>query len=278
MSQKAPELCLIDADSLTYQIAYKQPNNFKAKIEFDLAIENIIKSTECSSSMVFIKGEDNFRTQYETYKANRVDNIDPAVKARVIDIYEHAKEYCVESDKGEADDYVCFTALQAAYDNIPYTIVHIDKDLDCIPGWHYNFRKGKSYFVTYEDAYRFQIKQLLQGDATDNIKGIKGLGPITADKIVTGEELHQLWDILIDNWQKKMKRSWKKQFIECANLIYLRESYDDLRPLDFEELKERLTWKTPDTGLPSVQDPKTPLDSFTPSLDPQEECTLEESN
>lgn len=275
---RAPELCLIDADSLIYQIAFTQPNGFKAKIDFDLCIEDIIRKTDCASSMVYIKGDVNFRnTHYPTYKANRIDTIDPDIKDRIIDIYEHAKDYCVESDGGEADDYVCFTALQAAYDDIPYTIAHIDKDLDCIPGWHFNFRKNKSYFVTYEDGYRFQIKQLLQGDSTDNIKGIKGIGPITADKIIAGEELSDLWEVLIHNWTKKMGRNWKKDFVDCANLIYLRESFEDLRPLTFEELKERLTWKTPDTGLPSVQNPKTPLDSFTPSLDPQEECTLEES-
>lgn len=273
-----PELCLIDADSLIYQIAFTQPNNYKAKVEFDKAIEDIIRKTDCASSIVYIKGEGNFRAEYPSYKANRVDTLDPNVKERVADIYEHAKEYCVESDKGEADDYVTFTALQAAYDDIPYIIAHIDKDLDCIPGWHYNFRKGKSYFISYEDAYRFQIKQLLQGDSTDNIKGIKGIGPITAERIVEDVELGNLWDVLVHNWESKMGRDWQELFVTCANLIYLRESYDDLRPLSFEELKERLTWKTPDTGSPSVQDPKTPLDSFTPSLDPQEECTLEESN
>ncbi len=111
---KPPELCLIDADSLIYQIAFTQPNSFKAKIDFDLCIEDIIRKTDCSSSMVFIKGDTNFRSQYETYKANRVDTIEPEIKERIAEIYDHAKDYCMESDRGEADDYVCFTALQAA--------------------------------------------------------------------------------------------------------------------------------------------------------------------
>jgi len=240
MSQRSPELCLIDADSLIYQIAFTQPNNYKAKVEFDHCIEDIIRKTDCSSSMVYIKGDTNFRSQYDTYKANRVDTIEPEVKDRIIDIYDHAKGYCVESDGGEADDYCCFTALQAAYDGIPYTIAHIDKDLDCIPGWHFNFRKNKSYFITYEQGYQFQIKQLLQGDSTDNIKGIKGVGPVTADKIIAGGELGQLWDILIDNWQKKMGREWKTLFTTCANLIYLQEDVYDFQSLSDLTILARL--------------------------------------
>jgi len=272
------DLALVDADSIIYQVAHTNSSSLLACKAYDDYISNLIKHTEAPGAFVFIKGDNNFRQQYEQYKANRVPHIDPVVQKRVEDVYEHAREYCVESDDGEADDYVCFHANIAMQEGQSAIIVHIDKDLNCIPGWHYNFRKGTSYSVSLREAYEFQIMQLLQGDATDNIKGIKGVGPKTAEKIIAGVEPESLWDLLEHTWASKMGRHWKNLFVDCANMIYLREAQADLRKLDYDELKERLSWKIPpDTGLHSVQDPKVPLDSFTPSSDPPKETTSEES-
>jgi hypothetical protein len=51
-----------------------------------------------------------------------------------------------------------------------------DKDLDLIPGWHYNWSKTKKddgvYYVSPVEANRAFYAQLIQGDATDNIPGI----------------------------------------------------------------------------------------------------------
>ena len=159
------DLALVDADSIIYQVAHTNSSSLLACKAYDDYISNLIKHTEAPGAFVFIKGDNNFRQQYEQYKANRVPHIDPVVQKRVEDVYEHAREYCVESDDGEADDYVCFHANIAMQEGQSAIIVHIDKDLNCIPGWHYNFRKGTSYSVSLREAYEFQIMQLLQGDA-----------------------------------------------------------------------------------------------------------------
>jgi hypothetical protein len=74
-------------------------------------------------------------------------------------------------------------------------ICSVDKDLDQIPGWHYNFVKGTAYHITPEEGmYRF-YKQILTGDSADNIIGLKGVGPIRADKMLedcdTEEKLYE---------------------------------------------------------------------------------------
>jgi ribosomal protein S28E/S33 len=63
-------------------------------------------------------------------------------------------------------------------------MVHIDKDLNQFRGWHYNYRKKEKYFVTELEGLTAFYTQILTGDRTDNIIGIKGIGPVKAEKIL----------------------------------------------------------------------------------------------
>lgn len=80
-------------------------------------------------------------------------------------------------------------------------IVSIDKDLNCIPGWHFNpglIRKGivvkepSRYLVSPKEALHFFYTQLLVGDTADGIKGAIGIGPAKAKQILEGCETE--WD------------------------------------------------------------------------------------
>jgi 5'-3' exonuclease len=273
------DIAIIDADSILYQIAYMQPSPALCRKALDDKLKEIMTNTGAISGAVFIKGKDNFRYEVDAaYKGNRKDTIEPEVKDRIDDLYEYCKDFSIQSDGGEADDYCGIAADLALQDNKRYIVCHIDKDLDCIPGWHYNFRKDTLYYVEPEDGYRFLMMQILTGDATDNIQGLRGVGPKTAEKLINGVPNNLLWSRVIDIWKEKCGDNWEPFFLKCANCIYIRESDDDLKPLTFEELKERLSWKTTDTGLPSQSDQPTPSDSSMQSLDQLEDNTSEESN
>jgi 5'-3' exonuclease len=273
------DIAIIDADSIMYQIAYMQPSPALCRKALDDKLKEIMTNTGAINGAVFIKGKDNFRYEVDAaYKGNRKDTIEPEVKDRIDDLYEYCKEFSIQSDGGEADDYCGIAAELALQDNKRYIVCHIDKDLDCIPGWHYNFRKDTLYYVEPEDGYRFLMMQILTGDATDNIQGLRGVGPKTAEKLINGVPNNLLWSRVIDIWKEKCGDNWEPFFLKCANCIYIRESDDDLKPLTFEELKERLSWKTTDTGLPSQSDQPTPSDSSMQSLDQLEDNTSEESN
>ena len=273
------DIAIIDADSILYQIAYMQPSPALCRKALDDKLKEIMNNTGAISGAVFIKGKDNFRYEVDAaYKGNRKDTIEPEVKDRIDDLYEYCKDFSIQSDGGEADDYCGIAAELALQDNKRYIVCHIDKDLDCIPGWHYNFRKDTLYYVEPEDGYRFLMMQILTGDATDNIQGLRGVGPKTAEKLINGVPNNLLWSRVIDIWKEKCGDNWEPFFLKCANCIYIRESDDDLKPLTFEELKERLSWKTTDTGLPLQSDQPTPSDSSMQSLDQLEDNTSEESN
>jgi 5'-3' exonuclease len=273
------DIAIIDADSILYQIAYMQPSPALCRKALDDKLKEIMTNTGSINGAIFIKGKDNFRYQVDAaYKGNRKDNIEPEVKDRIEDLYEYCKEFSIQSDGGEADDYCGIAAELALQDNKRYIVCHIDKDLDCIPGWHYNFRKDTLYYVEPEDGYRFLMMQILTGDATDNIQGLRGVGPKTAEKLINGVPNNLLWSRVIDIWKEKCGDNWEPFFLKCANCIYIRETDEDLKPLTFEELKERLSWKITDTGLPSQSDQPTPSDLSMQSLDQLEDNTSEESN
>ena len=84
-------------------------------------------------------------------------------------------------------------------------IAHLDKDINLIPGKHYNWeltrlgkvvREARHYTITDEEALRNFYTQLLTGDVTDNIKGVPGIGPKKAEKLlqcsVTEEQMFHI--------------------------------------------------------------------------------------
>ncbi len=274
------EVAVIDADSILYQIAHVQPSPALCKRDFDNRLKEIMSEVEALSGAVFIKGKDNFRYHVAIdYKGNRKDNIEPEVKDRIEMLYEYAKDFCVESDGSEADDYCGIAVALAQQEDKSCVVCHIDKDLDMIPGWHYNFRKQQFYEITVEEGYYNLMKQILTGDATDNIQGIKGMGPKTAEKVLKDVPHGFMLDTVINTYKQKCGNTWESDFVKSANLIWIRMSEDDMRPLTYEELKEKLSWKITDTGTSSQTDQTMPLDSsITSKTLKQEDDTLEESN
>jgi 5'-3' exonuclease len=50
-------------------------------------------------------------------------------------------------------------------------------------GDHFNFVKNEHYFITEEEGIKNFYKQMLVGDRVDNIIGIKGIGPVKAERL-----------------------------------------------------------------------------------------------
>lgn len=124
-------------------------------------------------TIVLLTGKDNFRDEVATilpYKGNRLDAPKPSN-------YKEMKDYLINVwdaqvvEGEEADDMMGKLATDPLNDDV--IIATLDKDLAMIPGVHYNWRKDEFVTVTEEEGERAFIKQLLTGDATDNIPGLK---------------------------------------------------------------------------------------------------------
>ncbi len=149
-------------------------------------IKDIVANTKSDSYEVYLTSDDksNFRHEiYTEYKANR--------KAPKPLWYGELRAYLTDVHKAvvvvgrEADDAL---ADRQTVDTILCTI---DKDLDQIAGKHYDFVKDVIYERTAEEGLRFFYYQLLVGDRTDNIKGIEGVGPVGAKRILEGVESNE---------------------------------------------------------------------------------------
>ena len=96
-------------------------------------------------------------------------------------------------------------------------ICSVDKDLNQIPGWHYNFVKKEKYFVDEEQAIRTFYTQLLVGDNTDNIQGVKGIGPAKAAKILSEcKNEKEMYEACVKTYNNQ------ELLNEMAQLIYIR--------------------------------------------------------
>jgi hypothetical protein len=74
--------------------------------------------------------------------------------------------------KYEADDVIATVALELKNRNEQVCIASIDKDLDQIPGLHYNLTTQEFYEVSLEDACYKHYYLAMHGDRGDNVPGI----------------------------------------------------------------------------------------------------------
>jgi 5'-3' exonuclease len=156
-----------------------------AKWRMNEMIDNILRAVEAESYSIYLSDStaNNFRTKfYPEYKANRKQP-----KPRH---YEGLKYYLVTEEDAqiaaeqEADDALGIqqTLWNRELETIQSVICTIDKDLLQIPGNHYNFVKNEKRFVTPDEGLRHFYTQLLVGDVSDNIVGVRGIGPKKAAK------------------------------------------------------------------------------------------------
>lgn len=168
---------------------------------------NIAEGAGADNYELLLSGDGNFRTKiYPEYKAHR-----PKEKPKH---FEPLKRYLVEYQggrivEGEADDELGIMVYQdweqavadARFEGCDpkmlcnFVLCSSDKDLDMIPGYHYNpplkrhgevVREGREYFIEESTGWYNFFKQLLTGDSTDNIPGLPRVGPKTAEKVLDG--------------------------------------------------------------------------------------------
>ena len=148
-------------------------------------LNRVLKETAADKFQIYLTGEGNFREEAATilpYKGNR----DPSHKPTH---YKEIKEYLIDVwdakviEGMEADDAMGIRQMERGGDTV---ICSIDKDMDMIPGLHYNWRNNSKYTVDEKSALRTFYKQLLTGDAVDNIRGVPGIGKVRAERMLEG--------------------------------------------------------------------------------------------
>jgi DNA polymerase I len=144
---------------------------------------------------------------YPEYKSNRSAGIKPLLVAPLRAAVA-AEEWGRLLPPLEADDVLGILQTKpGAGDTI---IISTDKDMQTIPGMHYNPGKGKFFKQTEGMANSYHLRQALMGDKTDGYPGCPGIGEKTVLQLVPDsvedDEILPLWnDVILPAFEKKGK-------------------------------------------------------------------------
>ena len=133
-------------------------------------IDSILETTQATEYQIFLSGRTNFRLDiYPDYKANRKDRGRPYWYDKIRDTL--IFDYDAEVVEGiEADDAMGIAQTSTTI------ICTNDKDLDNVPGLHYNWSPSRKcngvYCLSEVESLRHFYTQILTGDGVDNIPGL----------------------------------------------------------------------------------------------------------
>jgi DNA polymerase-1 len=218
-----PKIALVDADFLVYRIGFTtedEPVGI-AKSRLTEWLEDFIYiNLKADHYLAWISGKGNFRydiAKTVPYKGNRKEAPKPKHYAA---LREHLvkRHGAILTVGEEADDTVAIDSAKLLNE---CWIVHVDKDLDQLQGWHYNPVKDEKYYVNEFEAYKSFCVQLLTGDRTDNIPGLQGIGPKKAEKALKDSKTKT--ELLEAAWGKYQELGHTMAyFTEQGQLLWLR--------------------------------------------------------
>lgn len=201
----------------------------------DQTMQSLKEKAQPSEMKLYLTGKDNFRhaiAKTVPYKISRETVAKPkhfrAVREHLINVY-GAKVV----DGIEADDAIGIECTRIGSSSFVATI---DKDMDQLAGWHFDWVKDRVYEVSKREADFNFYRQVLTGDRTDDIPGIGGIGPKTAGLILADakssrELFERVWDVYRTKSGKETPLEAWKYFREQSALVWiLREELKGYRP------------------------------------------------
>lgn len=232
---------LIDGDILVYRTCFVKADGSQelslkqALYRFDNMLDNMLlfDLPDIFQWQIYLTGSNNFRIEKAVtapYKGTR--------KSEKPAFYSEVREHIINKHGGllindmEADDMLAIDhyILTDKLKNLEGAIIAtIDKDLDQVEGWHYNFVTKDLYFLTEEEARLNFYMQFLVGDRVDNIIGKRGIGKVKALKLLEGLKEEEQWKIIVE--ELGIVRA-----VENGHLLYMLRTVED----DFSSfLKEK---------------------------------------
>ena len=240
-----PKLFLIDALGMIFRAYYamiKSPRitskglNTSAILGFTNMFYELLKNEKPTHiAVAFDTGAPTFRhVEFQDYKANREATPDDIVNSvpYIKRILEAFRVPIVEMDGYEADDVVGTLAKHAEIEGFDVFMVTSDKDYGQLVSPNIRmYKPGKmgqpaEILGPEEICQKHGIKRPeqvidllgLQGDSSDNIPGVPGIGPVTAKKLLANyDTIENMYAVGI-NLDKEKQRQHLLEFKEQALL------------------------------------------------------------
>lgn len=232
------KLLIVDGHNLLFRMFYGIPGTIKNSKDVDIkatfgfvgGIIKYVKRFTPDKIIVVFDSETSItenRNDYEDYKSNRIDysvlpdEENPFTQLPyIIDILNHLQVTNIEVQGNEADDYIASLCKKYRNEN-EIVIVSTDQDFFQLVDENvsvYNPRGKDGVLYTPEKVYeKFGVHpeqiidyKVLVGDNSDNIKGVKGIGPKTAVKILSCGSIECILNkevIIEDKLLKKLEGS-----------------------------------------------------------------------
>ena len=211
------------------------------------SVNSIIDKTKPKNIELFLSGPKNFRKDLDpNYKGSRVYQPKPKYLKKCREYLK--EEYgAAESGIGEADDGIGIRSGELGEESV---ICTIDKDLNQLSGWHYNWVDDYVFYVTTKEASYAFYNQVLSGDRTDDVEGIPGIGPAKACGILEGSKsvrdlFERVWSVYRDRSGKGTPdEAWDYLVTRCELLYILRGPSDHWKP---PFIPEEIRWNGRDS-------------------------------
>ena len=232
------KVLFLDAYNLIYRAlsGFKQGENYVV-YNFFRNLRPLIEKFDPDRVYFVLEGNPKFRSQLSdgNYKSNRKSRGENfhRQKAAIINIVKECFPFIVVRHPDlECDDTIATFCIKHCKDGHSCTIISSDSDFIQM----LNF---KQYDITlYNPIKKINIQKpdydyvcwkALRGDATDNIKGIPGVGDKTATKLVSDEKL----------LREFLKNDEKRSIFENnVNLIRLVDFTDDMSSIEINTGKK----------------------------------------
>lgn len=204
-----------------------------------LMVHDILQKTHATDYKMYLTSNDksNYRFAIATtlpYKGNRT-------QPKPLH-YDALREYLLEHWKAELISNIEADDEMGIQTKVSTVLCTIDKDLDMIPGLHYNFVTCDLYRTTDPGELslinnRKKLKggglkwfyaQMLLGDSADNISGIPGYGPVAVYNTLGGLNTElQMCQTVLKVYEDNFKEQGYLRMLENADLLWIQRVRDE---------------------------------------------------
>lgn len=234
-------IALIDGDILMYRICYTLTIDADMRVlknYVNAYIRSLLDKVECSHyiGILGIHGSNNTKyTIFPDYKRGRPFQKPPHWNEVMNYLISGWGFTCISGC--ETDDALRYCQEHNSIDE-DSIIVSSDKDLLQVPGKHFVMgvlRKGKmvredkkTEININEGELRF-YRQMLTGDMVDNVRGIDGIGPKTAEKLIPHNTDPVAARITVLNeYSRVYGEDWQNTFIKNEVLLRVNGAYAEV--------------------------------------------------
>jgi DNA polymerase-1 len=175
----------------------------EAQLMFNDLLDTKKRQAQCERFTLCWTADQNFRKDIEaTYKGNRAGN-HRRKPVGYLAIRRWAEQQFPSEcwHRLEADDVLGILGTRFVDECVIWSG---DKDLNQIPGFHLT-NEGETTYILQNQADVYFYRQVLTGDSTDGYPGCPGVGPKTAEKLISYEGFDETtaWRTVTEQYKKK---------------------------------------------------------------------------